>query len=273
MRAAPWIVAATAAVVVIGLLAVVLPRGYEYDAGIDGFRRTGDPKTILVDTVIGGGDVIVGYAARETPSSVLLAVRARNTNSGWSDLVGHWMPVVVSLREPLGERTVIDARSGYRLRDASAPVPPAGVIEKGSFRTVAGAIDFKWNDPTGVHALSDLRGSTVVLLTRDNRSNEAKMNLLALESHFYDASAEERARTQVIVITFGRFLWDVAAPIDQPFRGLLAEDDVNADMPEILQPSATPAMWFVGPDGVVRERIVGKAASTEEILRALAAAR
>ncbi|TMD61833.1 MAG: hypothetical protein E6I87_01265 [Chloroflexi bacterium] len=245
-----------------------------YEAGITSFRRTADPRTILIESLVGRAHVIVGYSTHEDAKTVKVTVQARYTSDGWNALVGYWMPVLVTLDEPLGDRIVVDARTGRQLRDADVRTPAAGVIEAGSFRNDAGVIDLRWNDPTGSHALSELRGSTVALLTRDNKSGDAKLNWVALEAYLHDAPAEERARTAVILITFGRFLWDAFAPNDTPFRALLAElDSLTPDLPEILQPAATPAMWFIGPDGLIRERIVGRGATADELRRALAAAR
>lgn len=256
-----------------GLLALLLtiPSPYVRDVSIDGFRRTGDERKIVVNVTVGRGDEIVGYTAHEDPRRVTVSVRARQ-RPGWNDLIGISLPVVITLRDPLGDRTVLDERYGQRVLDGDALARrEVGVIEPGSLLPPPGPIDVRWTDSKGLHALADLRGSTVVVLSRSDQG-ASKMSLLVLEGYLAKASDDERARTTVFVISFDRR--DAFASADERFRALFADPTlVPKDAPEILQPAGGPVVWFIGPDGAIRERIIGHAASSDEVARALAEAR
>lgn len=129
------------------------------------------------------------------------------------------------------------------------------------------------------HGLSDLRGSTVVLLTRGvsydhvsyDQQSDSKLNMLALEGLLYRAPDAEPAKTFVFVISFDRA--NAFAPDDAPFRPRFADPNaVGPDAPEILQSAVPTVIWFLAPDGRLRERIVG-AATSEQVAHALVAAR
>ena len=232
---------------------------------------TGDARKLGGNELGGRDNAIVGDSVHEEAKRVTVSIRARQ-HPGFSDLVGISLPVVITLRDPLAGRTVIDERAGQRVLDSEALARrEVGVIDPSSFRPPPGAIDLRWTDSKGVHALSDLRGSTVVLLSR-SAPGKSKMSILALEGYLAKAPDDERARTVVFVISFDR--GGGFAPSDDPFRALFADPSLVAkDAPEILQPSGGPAVWFLGPDGAIRERIAGHPASTEDVARALAAAR
>lgn len=267
-----------AAAVVILVIASVWRNLYTYDAGLEGhYQRTDDPREIVVTAIVGRDDDIVGYSAGEDGDRVLLTVRARRANgSGWSDLVGYYRTVVIRLRDSLAERKVIDVRTGSRMQDSalSHARREVGLIERDSYRASNGAVDLRWTDSKGRHALSDLRGSTVVLLTRGvsyAQQSDSKLNMLALEGYLYNAPDAERMKTFVFVINFDHA--NAVAPDDAPFRALFADPSaMSAGAPEILQPSAAAVIWFLASDGQVRERIVG-AATPEQVARALVAAR
>jgi hypothetical protein len=252
------------------------PRAYE--AGLQGhYERTDDPRRIVVSVVVGRDHEVIGSSTREDATTVSITVHARNPNpSGWSDLAGYTKTVVVGLQAPLGDRTVIDARTGSRIQDLAVSVArrEVGVIDRSSYRASNGSVDFRWSDSKGTHALSELLGSTVVLLTRGvsyEQQGDSKQNMLALADHLSKAPDAERAKTFVFVINFDRA--EAVAPDDDPFRPLFADPSgVTADAPEILQPSAPTLMWFIGPDGRLRERIVG-AASGADVARALVSSR
>ena len=45
-----------------------------YEAGITSFRRTADPRTILIESLVGRAHVIVGYSTREDAKTVKVTV-------------------------------------------------------------------------------------------------------------------------------------------------------------------------------------------------------
>lgn len=90
---------------------------------IDGFQRTGDPMKIVVVVTIGLLDDFAERTVSEDASSVKVIVRVR-TRQGSSVALGVPVPVTVSLREPLGSRTVIDG-SGRAVRDLGTYRTPA----------------------------------------------------------------------------------------------------------------------------------------------------
>jgi hypothetical protein len=152
-----------------------------------------------------------------------------------------------------------------------------GIVEANSYRMDGDAIDFRWTNAarSETHSFTELRASTVVLLSRTSFSGEGKLTLLAVEQYLSEASAAERDRIVVVVITLNE---DPArAAIGRPsvtFRPLVAfADATGAEAPAFLRFSAVPVAWFVGPDGVVRQRIEGRAATRDDIARAIAAAR
>jgi hypothetical protein len=90
---------------------------------IDGFQRTGDPMKIVVVVTIGLLDDFAERTVSEDASSVKVIVRVR-TRQGSSVALGVPVPVNLSLREPLGSRTVIDG-SGRAVRDLGTYRTPA----------------------------------------------------------------------------------------------------------------------------------------------------
>jgi hypothetical protein len=248
-----------------------LPNSHDRNAPVNSYQRTADERKIVVWVTAGRNDQILGSSAREDANSVVVAVHLRGQPGwGFNDLLGIGLPVVITLRDPLGDRGVIDERSNSRLFDPAAR-SEVGVVEGASVRSSAGALDFRWSDATGGHALSDLLGVTVVLVSR-GAPLESKMSLGALESYLARATNAERARIMVLVISFDRR--DVVAPVDDRFRALfVSPSDLASDAPEILRPSGGAVLWVIAADGMIRERITGRAASNEDVARALAAAR
>ena len=92
-------------------------------ATIDGFQRTADPLKIVVVVTIGLLDDFADRTVIEDASSVKVIVRVR-TRPGSSVALGVPLPVTLSLREPLGSRTVIDA-SGRAVPDLGTYRTPA----------------------------------------------------------------------------------------------------------------------------------------------------
>ena len=94
-------------------------------ATIDGFQRTADPTKIVVVLTIGLRDDFADRTVVEDATSVKITVRMR-TRSGSSPALGVSVPVTLSLREPLGTRSVID-NTGRAIPDLgtyrAVPVP------------------------------------------------------------------------------------------------------------------------------------------------------
>lgn len=268
---------AVAATALIGAASALadMPTGYDFLAPLEGtYRRTGDARKVVVTATIGHGVDIRRVWVQEEPGGVTVSVRARKQPSWYaSDLVGIAVPIVVTLRDPLGERMVIEPRWGARLLDqAVLAQQEVGVIEGASVRATATTIDFRWTDSQGTHSVGELGGQTVVLLNRDGRSVEAKMSIGAVESYIAKASSADRARVRVLVIHFDRRL---ASPSrDEVVRTLvISPGQVPSDAPAILREAGVPALWVIGPDGTVRDRIVGRAASDADVASLLGPAR
>ena len=94
------------AVLSIFLGSVILNTGRA--APIEGFQRTADPTKIVVVLTIGLLDDFAERSVSEDAQSVRVTVRVR-TRSGSSVALGVTVPVTLSLREPLGARTVVDS--------------------------------------------------------------------------------------------------------------------------------------------------------------------
>jgi hypothetical protein len=119
---------AAAALIAVGVWLVFagVPSLYDRTGPVDAYARTGDERKLIACVVSGRGEELVGSSAREDPTTVTVTVRLRRP-PGWYayDLVGIPLPVVVTLREPLGSRTVIDTWSGQRAREVDRASPTA----------------------------------------------------------------------------------------------------------------------------------------------------
>jgi hypothetical protein len=97
-------------------------------ARIDSFQRTGDTRKIVVNLTIGIGDEVAERSVREDANAVTITVRIRRTLDSVPAL-GVWIPVVVSLKDPLGERAVHDA-TGQAVRDLGEIYRPPGTTPR-----------------------------------------------------------------------------------------------------------------------------------------------
>jgi hypothetical protein len=93
---------------------------------IDSFQRSADPNKVIVNVTIGLGDELAERSVDEDERTVKVTVRVREP-AGPRDLLGIPVPVVVSLKRPLGDRLVLD-HDGNQVRDlgmysAPGPVP------------------------------------------------------------------------------------------------------------------------------------------------------
>ena len=95
-------------------------------ATIDGFQRTADPTKIVVVLTIGLLDDFADRTVIEDATSVRITVRVRSrAGSQGVPALGVSVPVTLSLREPLGTRSVFD--------NSGRPIP-----DLGTYRTVPG---------------------------------------------------------------------------------------------------------------------------------------
>jgi hypothetical protein len=95
---------------------------------IDSFQRTGDPRKIVVNVTIGLGTEIAERNVREDANAVTVTVNVRQSPGSYPAL-GLWVPVLVSLKEPLGDRAVLDP-TGRAVRDVGGIYMPAGTTPK-----------------------------------------------------------------------------------------------------------------------------------------------
>ena len=82
---------------------------------IDSFQRSADPQKIIVNVTIGLGDEIAERTVKEDARSVTGTVRTRRM-LGPKVSLGIPIPVVVSLKQPLEGRVVLDY-DGRPVRD------------------------------------------------------------------------------------------------------------------------------------------------------------
>jgi hypothetical protein len=83
--------------------------------GIDSFQRSADPHKIIVNVTLGLGDELAERSVNEDERAVRITVRVKQP-AGPRDLLGIPVPVVVSLKQPLDGRTVLD-HDGNQVRD------------------------------------------------------------------------------------------------------------------------------------------------------------
>ena len=87
-----------------------------HTASISSFQRTADPTKIVVNITTGLGTDIAERTVREDATTVTVTVAVRQ-NPGTYPAIAFVLPVVVSLKDPLGDRAVLDA-AGQAVRDA-----------------------------------------------------------------------------------------------------------------------------------------------------------
>jgi hypothetical protein len=281
-----WLLAAAGHVVGLGavLLAGAASTPTVRTARVESFQLTGDPRKIVANVVIGLDDEIVGASAAEDATTVRIAVRIKPpTGPGFRPAIGIRVPVVVMLKDAIGDRAVSDPSSGAPVRDLGMyqvpREPPVdlsteiGQVDRASFRAAGDVIDFRWTNlnRSKSESLADLRGSTVVLVSRTPNSGDAKMTMVSLEGYL---SSSPPGRVVVLVVTLTN---DPSAATSfrtsASWRSLFAATGLGDDAPEIFRLSAAPTTWFVGPDGTVRQRYSNTALTREQVLQGIAAAR
>lgn len=93
-----------------------------YAVQIDGFQRSADPLKIILHVTIGLGDELAERSVNEDGGAVKVTVRVRGT-LGPRVLLGIPVPIVVSLKQPLEDRTVLDY-DGRQVRDLGTYFAP-----------------------------------------------------------------------------------------------------------------------------------------------------
>jgi len=100
-----------------------------HSARIISFQHTGDSRKIVVNIVTGLGTEIAERTVKEDAQTVTVTVNVRQ-NPGTYPAIAFYLPVVVSLKDPLGDRRVLDA-DGTTVRDlgnytapGTTPPPP-----------------------------------------------------------------------------------------------------------------------------------------------------
>ncbi|MDP9280988.1 MAG: hypothetical protein M3P38_02690 [Chloroflexota bacterium] len=89
---------------------------------IDSFQRTADTQKIVLNVTIGLGDELVERTVDEDERTVKITVRIRQPLEP-RDLLGVAVPVLVSLKRPLGDRAVVD-HDGRTVRDLGSYLSP-----------------------------------------------------------------------------------------------------------------------------------------------------
>ena len=114
-----------AALVGMALLTVVLvlsSLATIHSAQIISFQRTGDARKIVVNIVTGLGTEIAERTVREDAQTVTVTVNVRQS-PGTYPAIAFYLPVVVSLKDALGDRHVLDA-NGNSVRDLGTYIAP-----------------------------------------------------------------------------------------------------------------------------------------------------
>ena len=93
-----------------------------HSAQIISFQRTGDDRKIVVNIVTGLGTEIAERTVREDAQTVTVTVNMRQ-NPGTYPAIAIYLPVVVSLKDVLGDRRVLDA-NGNVVRDLGIYIAP-----------------------------------------------------------------------------------------------------------------------------------------------------
>jgi hypothetical protein len=84
-------------------------------ARVDSFQHSADRHKIIVNVTIGLGDEIAERSVNEDERAVKVTVRVRRA-PGPKPALGVPVPVIVSLRQPLDDRAVLDY-DGRQVRD------------------------------------------------------------------------------------------------------------------------------------------------------------
>jgi len=78
------------------------------DVPVGSYQLTGDPRQVVANVMVGLSYEITEHTTHEDPTTVTLIVRARVPGGSWPS-IGIFIPVPITLRNDLGERTVVDS--------------------------------------------------------------------------------------------------------------------------------------------------------------------
>jgi hypothetical protein len=103
-------VLAAAALFLVAVAVVVAMAGAAatVDIPVGSYQLTGDPRQLVANVMVGLSYEITEHSAREDPTTVTLTVRARVPGGTWPS-IGIFIPVPITLRNDLADRTVIDS--------------------------------------------------------------------------------------------------------------------------------------------------------------------
>lgn len=101
--------------VILTIALYISSLGSLHTAAIASFQRTGDPSKVVVNVTIGLGAEVVERSVREDARSVTVTVGVRQS-PGTYPAVAFLVPVLVSLKDPLGDRAVLDP-AGHTVSD------------------------------------------------------------------------------------------------------------------------------------------------------------
>lgn len=272
-----WLVVGAFAGLVVGIAAMtmLIPRLATVPglagpgAPIESFQRTYDPRQILVVALIGNGDQVIGSSVRETTETVTVIVNVQSPCCGPRTAEGYLVPVTVHLRDPLGDRIVLDPQ-GRQARDmgeyrAPMPTPPdpagVGIVDHLSYTDSGGQVDLQWRIRGATETLASLRGKVVVISSWAANSNDAKLTRLAIEQYMDRLAPVQKNDIVLIYLNLGDSR-EIAGERERAatvgFIPLHLPPIVESDTtPAILRRSSAPVTWFIGPDGDVKHRVEG----------------
>jgi len=120
-------------VAVIGLIVLTVALfltslGSLHSASIASFQRTGDPRKIVVNIITGLGVEVAERTVREDARTVTVTVNVRQ-DPGTYPAIAFWLPVLVSLKDPLGDRAVLDP-AGHAVSEVGEIYRPPGTTPK-----------------------------------------------------------------------------------------------------------------------------------------------
>lgn len=75
---------------------------------VGSYQLTGDPRQLVATVMVGLSYEITEHSAREDATTVTLTVSARPPSGSWPS-IGIVVPVPITLRSDLGDRTVVDS--------------------------------------------------------------------------------------------------------------------------------------------------------------------
>ncbi len=128
MRQRVVVAAGVLGLAVLTLSLVLVSLASVHTTRIDSFQRTGDPRKLVLNLALGLGDEIAERTVREDDRSVTITVRIRRTYETAPSL-GVFVPIVATLRDPLGERAVRDA-DGSVVRELDEIYRPPGTTPR-----------------------------------------------------------------------------------------------------------------------------------------------